>query len=140
MTTATPSRMHQFPTVRQHMSPGPFTVGAQRPLAAAQNLMREEGIRHLPVLDGGRVVGLISERDVLLVESMPGVNPTVVRVDEAMSQSVFEAAPDDPVADVVQTMIDRKLGSAVVVEDEHVVGVFTTIDALTALVGLLREK
>jgi acetoin utilization protein AcuB len=126
-------RVHQFPTVREYMSPSPVTINGNRPLAFAQTLMREHGIRHLPVLDGGAVVGLLSERDVLLVESIPGVNPTVVRAEEAMVQNVFQVAADDPIADVVQTMIDRKLGSAVVLDEERIVGVFTTIDALRAL-------
>jgi acetoin utilization protein AcuB len=95
--------------------------------------MRQHGIRHLPVLEGGRVVGLLSERDALLVESLPGVNPTVVRVDEAMAQDVFQVSPEDPVAEVVETMIDRKVGSAVVVDEDRTVGVFTTVDALRAL-------
>jgi acetoin utilization protein AcuB len=132
--------VHQFPTVREYMSPSPVTINASRPLAAAQAVMREHGIRHLPVLAGGQVIGLLSERDVLLVESMPGVNPTVVRVEDAMVQNVFEVAPDAPIADVVQSMIDRKLGSAVMVDEERVVGVFTTIDALRALHERLEAR
>ena len=65
MNTADQPRVHQFPTVRECMSPSPVTVNGNRPLALAQSLMREHGIRHLPVLEGGKVVGLLSERDVL---------------------------------------------------------------------------
>jgi acetoin utilization protein AcuB len=140
MNTVDQPRVHQFPTVREYMSLSPVTINGNRPLSIAQALMREHGIRHLPVLEGGQVVGLLSERDVLLVESMPGVNPTVVRVEEAMAQNVFQASPNDPVADVVQTMIDRKLGSAVVVDDGRAVGVFTTIDALRALHERLEAR
>jgi acetoin utilization protein AcuB len=129
--------IRQFPTVREYMSASPLTISAQRSLAAAESLMRQHGIRHLPVLDGGKVVGLLSERDLLLVESMPQVNPTVVRVEEAMVQNVFQACPDDPVGEVAETMIERKLGSAVVVDGAKVVGVFTTIDALRSLRDLL---
>lgn len=120
------------------MSPSPVTINLRRPIAAARSAMREHQIRHLPVLDGGQVVGLVSERDLLVVESMPGVNPTVVRVEEAMVQGVFQVSSATPVADVVEAMIERKLGSAVVVDDDQVVGVFTTIDALRALRDRLR--
>jgi acetoin utilization protein AcuB len=120
------------------MSPSPVTINLRRPIAAARSSMREHQIRHLPVLDGGQVVGLVSERDLLVVESMPGVNPTVVRVEDAMVQSVFQVSPATAVADVVDAMIERKLGSAVVVDDDQVVGVFTTIDALRALRDRLR--
>ena len=139
MTSDPDHPVRQFPVVRQYMSPGPHTIGADRPLSAARAMMLEHGVRHLPVLSGGRIVGLLSERDLLLVEALPGVNPTVVRVDEAMVESVLTAAPDTPLGEVVETMIDRKVGSAVIMEGEHVVGVFTTVDALGALHELLER-
>jgi acetoin utilization protein AcuB len=131
--------VHQFPTVRQHMTASPHTISTRQPLSRARAVMLYHQIRHLPVLDGGRIVGLISERDLLLAESLPGVNPTDVMVEEAMVQDVFTATPDEPVAEVVKTMAQRKLGSAVVVDGERVVGVFTTIDALLALTRLLER-
>lgn len=132
--------VHQFPTVRQFMTTTPHTISPVQSLATAGRVMREHGIRHLPVLHGGRIVGLISERDLLLVESLPAVDPAEVRVEEAMVQSVFTVAPDDPVAEVAESMIERKLGSAVVMEGPLVVGVFTTIDALRALHELLEKR
>jgi acetoin utilization protein AcuB len=129
-----------WPVLRDYMTPAPVTVNAQRSLAAAANLMREHGVRHLPVLDGGRVAGLVSERDLLMVEAIPSVNPTVVRVEEAMVENVFCAAPGDSVAETVAAMIERKLSSAVIVEGERVAGVFTTIDALRALHDLLAAR
>jgi acetoin utilization protein AcuB len=131
--------VRQFPVVGQYMTPGPHTIARNRSLAAARHLMLDEGVRHLPVLEGGRIVGLLSERDLLLVESLPGVNPTDVHVDEAMVEEVFTVPPDAPVGEVVETMIARKLGSAVVAQGDHVVGVFTTIDALRALHELLER-
>ena len=102
--------------------------------------MLQHQVRHLPVLDGGRIVGQLSERDLFLVESLPNVNPTDVRVEEAMVQNVFTVGPDTPVGEAVETMIERKLGSAVVCEGERVVGVFTTIDALQALHEALEAR
>jgi acetoin utilization protein AcuB len=121
------------------MTPAPHTIGRTGSLAAARQMMLEHRVRHLPVLDGGRIAGLLSERDLLLVESLPAVNPTEVRVEEAMVENVFTVAPEAPIGEVVETMIARKLGSAVVSEGERVVGVFTTIDALQALHELLEK-
>ena len=129
----------QFPVVRQYMTPAPHTIGRTRSLAAARQLMLEHRVRHLPVLDGGRIAGVLSERDLFMVESLPGVNPTDVRVEEAMVENVFTVEPDAPIGEVVETMIARKLGSAVVSEGERVIGVFTTIDALQALHELLEQ-
>jgi acetoin utilization protein AcuB len=73
------------------------------------------------------------------MESLPGVNPTEVRVDEAMVRDVYTTPPATPVGEVVETMIDRKLGSTIVSEGNHVLGVFTTTDALRALRDLLAR-
>jgi acetoin utilization protein AcuB len=136
--TATPVRVRQFPTVLQYMTPAPHTIARHRSLAAARKLMMDHAVRHFPVLDGGKIVGLLSERDLLLVEALPNVNPTDVRVEDAMVEDVYTATPETPIGEVVETMIARKLGSTVVVDGEHVVGVFTTLDALRALHDLLE--
>ena len=75
-----------------------------------------------------------------MVEAIPGVNPTVVRVEEAMVEDVFTVEPGAPIGEVADTMIARKLGSAVVIDGERVIGVFTTIDALVALRDLLKGR
>jgi acetoin utilization protein AcuB len=121
------------------MTPSPLTIARDRSLAAARELMLAHDVRHLPVLAAGHLVGLLSERDLFLVESLPSVDPGAVRVEEAMVQDVFKVAPDDPVAEVVEIMIERKVGSAVVMQADHVVGVFTTMDALVALHELLEQ-
>jgi acetoin utilization protein AcuB len=136
---AAPPRAHQYPTVRQDMTPAPVTIGRNRSLATAREVMLGHQVRHLPVLDGGRIAGLLSERDLLLVESLPGVNPTNVLVEEAMVPAPYTVGPDAPVAEVVETMMNAKIGSAVVTEGDQVAGVFTSIDALRALSDLLRS-
>jgi acetoin utilization protein AcuB len=133
-----PPAVRQYPTIRQYMTPAPHTIARHRSLAAARKAMLDYHVRHFPVIEEGKIVGLLSERDLLLVEALPNVNPTNVRVEEAMVEEVYTVTPDTPIGDVVETMINRKLGSAVVVEDDHVVGVFTTIDALRALQNLLE--
>jgi len=135
-----PAQYHQYPTVRAFMSAAPFTIGRAQSLTVAQRLMRAHGIRHLPVLDCGRLVGLLSERDVFLIESLPGTNPTDVRAEEAMVQELLTTAPDAPLAEVIRAMVERKVGSAVVLEGDHVVGVLTTIDALRALLDQLAAR
>ena len=122
------------------MSPAPLTIGPAASLSKAVKTMREHQVRHLPVVDRDRVIGVLSQRDVLIMESLPGVNPTEVRVEEAMVRDVFTAEPQTPVGDVIETMIDRKLGSTIVAEGGHVLGVFTTIDALRALHDLLERR
>ena len=125
--------VHQFPVVRAYMTTSPRTVPQTASLSTAHRIMQDGHIRHLPVLDGERIVGVISERDLLLAETLPGVNPTVVHVGEIMIADVFSVPPNAPIGEVIEDMLARKLGSAVVCADGRVVGVFTTIDALRAL-------
>ena len=68
------------------MTSQPNTIGDDQTLAAARGRMRQWQVRHLPVLHGGNLVGVLSERDITLVESVPGVNPEEVTVREAMTE------------------------------------------------------
>ncbi|HXU73485.1 MAG TPA: CBS domain-containing protein [Polyangia bacterium] len=121
-------------TIRHYMTPTPHTIGAEQMLTVAIELMREHKIRHLPVLRGGRLVGILSERDVALISGLPTVDPAVVPVEDAMSEEVYTVAGDTPLDEVAATMAANKYGSALVVDPRnHIVGVFTTIDALHAL-------
>jgi acetoin utilization protein AcuB len=131
--------MSTLPTVERYMTPSPYTIGAEQTLAVAHEIMRRHRIRHLPVLQGGRIVGLVSLRDLHLIETLPDVQEGDVRVEEAMSQDVYAVAREAGLTDVARDMADRKLGSAVVLDQGKVVGVFTTVDALRALAELLRE-
>lgn len=119
------------------MTRNPHTIGHDQPLSAAHRLMREYDIRHLPVLDGGRLVGVVSQRDLHLIESLKDVDPDQVLVSEAMSTEVFSVSPRTTIRKVVTDMATHKYGSAIVVEGDKVVGVFTTMDALGVLSGVL---
>ena len=126
-------------TIADRMTKTPHLIGVEQSMKTAHEVMREHKIRHLPVLHGGKLVGLLSLRDLHLVETLPDVDPETVRVEEAMSQEVFAVAPSAPLREVVSEMAERKLGSAVVVDGTRVVGVFTTVDALETLAGLLKD-
>jgi len=129
-----------IPHVRKYMTAAPHTVGHDQTLAFTQSMMRELHIRHLPVLDGGRLVGMISERDVALIETLRDVDATKVRVSDAMSQQVYTVGPEAPLDEVAAEMADKKYGSAVVMDNGHVVGVFTTVDGMAALSELLGTR
>lgn len=127
-----------IPPVSKYMTPAPRTIGRDQSLTSAHHMMREHRIRHLPVLSGGRVVGLLSERDLALIETLHSVDPDLTIAEEAMTQAPYTVAPDTPLDEVVATMAGQRYGSALVMDRERIVGVFTTTDALEALVELLR--
>jgi acetoin utilization protein AcuB len=115
------------------MTPSPHTIGDEQPLASAHRIMREHRIRHLPVLQGGKLVGIVSERDLHLVETFRDVDPETVAVSEAMTADAYVVRPETTLRSVATEMAERKYGCAVVMTDRKVVGVFTTVDALRAL-------
>jgi acetoin utilization protein AcuB len=121
------------PTIQDYMTPAAHTIGLKRSLTDAHRLMREYQIRHLPVLDGGKLVGIVTERDLHLIETLKGVDPDEVLVEEAMSQEAFTVTPETTLADAAREMEKHRYGSAVVTRGGHVIGIFTTIDALRAL-------
>lgn len=119
------------------MTHQPHTIGDEQTLANARERMRHWGVRHLPVLRGGHLVGVVSSRDIALVESLPGVDIERVTVDDAMSEDPWTVTRDAKLADVARVMAEQKLGTAIVVDDDNaVVGLFTTTDALRALAEL----
>lgn len=127
------------PTVELYMTPSPHTIAHDQPLAEAHRIMRAHGIRHLPVVDGDQLVGLLSQRDLHLFETLDDVDPEQVPVREAMTQEIYSVSPSTTVSEVAAQMADSKLGSAVVVDGGRVVGIFTAVDGLRGLSLLLRQ-
>ena len=126
--------------IERFMTPTPHTISARQTLADAHRAMRARGVRHLPVVADGRLVGVVSQRDLYLLETLRGVDVGRELVEEAMSDEPFVVAPDALLVEVAEAMATRKHGSVLVVERETVVGIFTSTDALRALVTLLREE
>jgi acetoin utilization protein AcuB len=126
-----------IPTIRKYMSPAPQTIGREATITQAMELMDELGIRHLPVLEKGKIIGLISDRDVRLIESLEGIDRQKILVDDVMTRDPYFTEPNTPLEEVVSFMADKKFGSALVVEGGKVIGIFTMIDALRVLSELL---
>lgn len=129
-----------IPTVSSYMTAMPQTVGVEDPIGVAYERMREHQIRHLVVLRDGKLAGVVSERDLALVEALRDVAPEQVTLENAMSDHVFAVEPDAPLDQVVGAMADEKLGSAVVVSRDRVVGILTTVDVCRAFVDLLHAR
>ncbi len=126
--------------IREYMSPSAHTIGDEQPLAVAKRMMREHVIRHLPVLRGGKLVGVVSERDVAFIKAMTTLDDATTPVSEAMSSDVYAVGPEADLATVAADMAEHKLGCAVVVVGTKVVGVFTTVDGMRALADMLTER
>lgn len=132
--------MKAIPTVSKYMTTLPHTIGADQPLAKAAKMMAELRVRHLPVLKAGKLVGVVTDRDLKLVESFKDVDPESVKVEEAYSPDPYIASPNSSLADVCAEMAVHKFGCALVCDNSKLVGIFTWVDALHAFNELLSTR
>jgi len=124
--------------VGRYMTPAPHTVGQEQTLAIAHKLMREHGVRHLPVLHSSALVGMVTLRDLDLVEAFDSLSADELKVEDAMTSDLYTVAEETSLTEVVNTMVDRGISSTVIVDpNNHVLGVFSTVDALRALRDVL---
>jgi CBS domain-containing protein len=120
-------------TVAAFMTPQPVTIGRNQTLATAHRMMRDSGVRHLPVLEHGDLVGVLTQRDLYFLETLRGVNLDDDVVDDAMTMETYAVTPDTPVATVAKHMARKRYGCAVVMERGRVAGIFTATDGLRLL-------
>ena len=132
--------MAQTLLVQDLMTRSPLTIDASSSLADARRLMNRSGIRHLPVTDDGVLVGLITDRDVKLIEAHSKSDADQIALAQAMSRAPWTVTPSTPLEVAVRHMARHKLGSSVVVENDAVVGIFTSQDGLRALAQVLASS
>ena len=130
-----------MPPVDRYMTRQPFTIRKATKVAAAQKFMKEQRVRHLPILEDGKLVGIISERDLKLIGRLLGDDPSEINVEEIMQTDVYGTTTDTSLDQVLDYMAEHKIGSCVVMDQRgRVQGIFTTVDALQCFAELLRRE
>ncbi|HXJ82832.1 MAG TPA: CBS domain-containing protein [Candidatus Methylomirabilis sp.] len=129
--------------VRDVMTCSPLTVDLETSLREAAGLMKQRGIRHLPVVDrAGRLMGILTDRDIRHAAFMPALSeqlswdPRRLKAPLVRDVMTWSVVTTDPEATLVQaglTMFQRRIGSLPVVENGRLVGILTERDMLTAL-------
>jgi len=124
-----------MPPISRFMTRQPWTISSRGSLAQARELMHEHSIRHLPVVDGDKLVGIVSDRDL----HQPWLS-TNMHVHDVMSDHVYAVRSDAGVDEVAETMSEHKYGAVVVVTGPGgVIGIFTSVDACRVLAEVLRR-
>jgi acetoin utilization protein AcuB len=130
--------MKQMPKIEKYMTPMPYTIGAYIPIKTAVNVMREFRIRHLPVEDAGKLVGILTDRDIKLAASFDHAEE--FNVEDVMTPDPYTVTPESPLDRIVFEMAEHKYGCAVIrQENGKVVGIFTATDALRVLGEILAN-
>jgi acetoin utilization protein AcuB len=122
-------------TVEQYMTRSPKTIGADQLAATALHVMRAFEVRHLPVLKDGKLVGVLSDRELPLLASAAAMTT----VSALMNPGPYSASPHTSLAVVARDMAEHKIESVVVEQAGHVVGILTVVDVARALAETLRE-
>lgn len=123
-------------TVGMFMTPSPHTISAEQNLIFAQEKMNELSIRHLPVLRGGKLIGILSDRDIKFIESFDGMNPEEIDVEDACTYDPYIVDSMTTLKEVTGVMATKKYGCVLIKENGKLAGIFTWIDALKVLSSL----
>ncbi len=124
------------PTIDQFMTPNPITIDSGASVIEAYRRMQSSGCRHLPVIQDGKLIGLVSQRGLYRLETLVNVDRANDPVIDAMDVP-YVVAPGTSLLDVAEEMSRRKAGACLIVDDGKAVGIFTTNDALDVLAALL---
>ena len=126
--------------IDEFTSPCENPVDPNTPLSDIINLLDSETYRHIPVVEDGRPIGIISSRDLKFITRLDVGNVDFTARD-FMVADPYTVVVGTPIQDVALEMSQRKIGSAIVTnEDGNIEGIFTTTDALNALVEVLRGE
>jgi acetoin utilization protein AcuB len=130
--------------VRDWMTGNLVTLSPEASVAEALTLCRERRIRHIPIVEEGRLIGIVSDRD--LRDASPALGDAErastlqeIRVGDVMTREVSTTVPQDPIENVAQEMYELKIGSLPVVaeeDEEKLLGIVTSSDVMRALVTL----
>lgn len=124
-------------SVSAYMSTQIHSIRVDETAKRAWEVMEKHGVRHLPVLEAGKLVGLLSITDVVAASKRGKADMTLVSVEEICAPLAETAKPTDTLAKVAQTMASQGIGSVVVVDGDKPVGIFTAVDACRALADAL---
>ena len=130
-----------FMRVRDWMTEDPITVEPKTSVRAAWKVMHERHIRHLPVLEERKLVGIVTERDLRSVQPSPATSLEIhelhylldkLTVGEVMTKDVITTTPATKIVDVARTLLRNRIGALPVMVSGALVGIVTDTDVLEA--------
>jgi CBS domain-containing protein len=133
--------MH-IPQVVAAMTPFPHSIELKASISEAREFMRSRHIRHLPVTNDNRLVGIITDRDIKLILSPEFGCPSEdeLTVEDVYIDDIYVVDVSESLESVVEIMADRHIGSVLVTKRDKLAGIFTTTDACRCLGQFLRQR
>ena len=127
------------PTLKAAMTPFPYSVPPEASLDEATEVMREHEVRHLPVVEDHRIVGIVTRHDIEAARSL-GRKSKRLRVEDCRESDVYVVDLNEPIDSVLLTMAERRIDSAIVTRQGRLAGVFTAVDACHSFGEYLSQK
>lgn len=133
--------MNRLPLLKAVMTPFPWWIDIDESVQEAREMMHEHQVRHLPVKERGNLVSVVTERDLSRALESEHLRPSgePLRVRDVCVDSVYVVEIDTRLDAMLETMTERKIGSALVTRGDMLVGIFTALDACRVLASLLHQ-
>jgi acetoin utilization protein AcuB len=132
--------MTAVPAMSEVMTENPHAIGLGQTVRVAKDMMHEHGIRHLPVREGGKLLGLLSERDIHFALSIEDKFDFEMTVEDVYTPDPVIVPPTETLDAVVEMMATDRIGSVLVAEGEKLLGIYTTVDACQNFSQVLKES
>jgi len=135
--------------VRKKMKKDLITITKDERMTAAKKILQDKNIRHLPVVDGKKLIGLVTNMDIRKAEASPATSLEIrelhylldkLTVGEIMTRNVITISPDISVEEATTLLHDNKIGCLPVVEDGNLVGIITENDVMEILIEVMGMK
>lgn len=118
----------------------PHSVGLDQNIEVAKMLLQKHGFHHLPVLDGGRLLGIVSDRDVKFALGWSGSQVATLSVRDVYTPEPYIVEPTTPLLEVLRVMERDQIGCTLVaINKDKLVGIFTTTDACRCFADQLEH-
>jgi CBS domain-containing protein len=115
-------------SVRDAMTENPSSIEASASVVEAARLMREEDIGSLPITDGGKLVGVITDRDITTMVVAEGADPEATSAGDVSSRDPISVEPDKDIEEALQLMARHQVRRLPVVENDGLVGIVAQAD------------
>ena len=134
--------MNRIPLLKTVMTPFPWWIDIDEPLLAAREMMRKHKVRHLPVKEHGKLVSVVTDRDLkFALDPELGLPPRAsLRVRDVCVYTAYIVDIEIRLEAVLEVLAERKIGSALVTRDGNLVGIFTAMDACRVLAQMIGQQ
>lgn len=129
-----------MPKISKYMTTLPHSINFECTVNEAVKVMEHRRVRHLPVMKNQKILGIVSDRDIKSIFAFAGADPDVIKVGDICSDYPYITQPNALINEVATEMAAKKFGSALVLDNGKLVGIFTATDACQALSDICEQR